>query len=71
MQLVYLFSPLPVLYTSQRGFVVVVSYGPAPLLRQLGLDTERIIVPFSSKGVNHIAYLAHVATVVWCVLLFV
>ena len=41
---------------------VVVSYGPAPLLRQLGLDTKGTIVPFSSKGVNHMAYLAHVAT---------
>ena len=28
-------------------------------------------VPFSSKGVNHMSYLAHVVTVVWCVLLFV
>ena len=35
------------------------------------LYTEPIIVPFSSKGVNQMAYLAHVATVVWCVLLFV
>ena len=68
----YLFSPLQVLYTPHRGpVVVVVSYGPAPLLRQLGLDTERIIVPFSSKGVSHVAYLAHVATVVRRVLLFV
>ena len=49
----YLFSPLRVLYTPHRSLVVVVSYGPAPLLQQLGLDTERIIVPFSSKGVNH------------------
>ena len=40
-------------------------------MQLLGLDTERIIVPFSSKGVNHMAYLAHVATDVWCVLLFV
>ena len=40
-------------------------------MSQLGLDTEWIIVPFSSKGVNHMAYLAHQATVVWRVLLFV
>ena len=60
----YLFSPLQVLYTPHRGTVVAVSYEPAPLLRQLGLETERIIVFFSSKGVNHMAYLAHVATVV-------
>ena len=58
-------------YTPQRGPVVVVSYGPAPLMQLLGLDTERIIVPFFSKGVNHMSYLAHVATDVWCVLLFV
>ena len=43
---------------------------PSSLLRQLGLDTERIIAPFSWKGVNHVAYLAHVATVTWRVLLF-
>ena len=42
-------------------------YGPAPLLRRLGLDAERIIVLFSAKGVNRMAYLAHVVTVVWCV----
>ena len=36
------------------GRLVVVTYAPAPLMRQLGLDTERIIVPFSSKGVNHV-----------------
>ena len=53
------------------GGLVVVSYGSAPLLRQLCLDTERIIIPFSSKGVNHIGYLAHVATVEGCVLRFV
>ena len=52
----YLFSPLRVLYTPQRGPVVVVSYGPAPLLRQLGLDTEQISVSFSSKGMNHMTY---------------
>ena len=40
-------------------------------MRLLGLDTERIIVPFSSKGVNHMAYQEREATVVWCVLLFV
>ena len=45
--------------------------GQRHYLRQLGLDTERIIVPFSSKGVNHMAYLAHVATVVSCVSLLV
>ena len=65
-KVMYLFSPVRVLYTQQRDPVVVVSYGPDSLLRLLGLDTERIIVPFSSKGVNHMAYLAHVATVVWC-----
>ena len=48
-----------------------VSYRPAPLLWQLGLDTERIIVPFSSKGVNRMTYLAHAVTVVWFELLFV
>ena len=32
------------------------------------LDIKRISVPFFSKGVNHMAYLAHVVTVVWCVL---
>ena len=36
-------------------------------MRLLGLDTERIIVPFSSKGVNDMAYRDHVSTVVWCV----
>ena len=58
-------------YTSQRGPIVIVSHRPAPVFRLLGLDTERISVPFSSKGVNHMAYLAHVVTVVWCALLFV
>ena len=59
-------------YIPHRGPVIVVSYGPAPLMRQLGLDTERIIGPFSARGVSHVAYLAHdLATVVWCVLLFV
>ena len=66
----YLFIPLRVLYTPHRGLIVV-SYGPAPLLRLLGLDTERIAVPFSSKGVNRMVYPAHAATVVTCVLLFV
>ena len=72
MQFVYLFS-----------HVVVVSPGPpcgcvtgAPLwLCRMASATdvriERIILPFSSKGVNYMAYLSHVATVVWCVLLFV
>ena len=59
------------LNTPHRGPVVVVSYRPAPLLWQLGLDKERIIVPFSSKGVNRMANLTHVATDVWCVCLFV
>ena len=54
------------MHLSNVVVVVVVSYGPAPLLRLLGLDTERIIVPFSSKGVNHVAYLARVAIVMWC-----
>ena len=65
-----LFSPYEY-YIPQRGPVVIVSYEPAPFLRLLGLNTERIIVPFSSKGVNHTAYLAHVTTDVWCILLFV
>ena len=65
-----LFIALRVLYTPHRG-PVVVSFGPASLLRQLGLDTERIIVPFSSKDVNHIACIAHPVTDEWCVLLFV
>ena len=71
MKLVYLFSSLRVLYTPPRDLIIVVSYVPAPLLQQLGLETERIIVPFSSKGANNTAYLAHVVTVAWCVLLFV
>ena len=64
------FAPYEQLYSS-TGPVVIVSYGPAPVFRLLGLDTARISVPFSSKGVNHMAYLAHVVTAVWCVLLFV
>ena len=40
-------------------------------MRQLVLDTERIIVSFYSKGMNDMAYLSHVASVVRCVLLFV
>ena len=35
------------------------------------LPTVIIRVPFSSKGMNRMAYLANMATVVWCVLLFV
>ena len=42
---------------------VVVSYGPAPLLLQLGLDTERIIVPASSKGVNNMADITDVSNI--------
>ena len=49
MQLVCLLSLLKVLYTPHRGPIVVVSYGPALLLWQLGLDTEQISVPFSLK----------------------
>ena len=70
----YLFSPpLPNEYyiLFAGGPVAAVSYEPAHLLRQLGLATERFIVPFSSKGVNRMAYRAHVVTDVWCVLLFV
>ena len=68
----YLLSPLGVLYyTRHQGPVVVVSDGPAPLLRQLVLDTERIIVPFFSKGVNRMAYRARAATDVRRMLLFV
>ena len=66
---VYLFSSLRVLHAPHRG-PVVVSYWPATITAA-GLDTERISVPFSSKGVNHMAYLAYAATVVWCVLLFI
>ena len=36
----YLPSPLRVLYTPHRGLFVVVSYGPAPLMRQLGFLLE-------------------------------
>ena len=54
---------------SSSGPAVVESYEPAPISRQLGIDTKQIIVPFSSKGVNHGAYLALVDTVVWCALL--
>ena len=50
---------LTLLYTPQRGPVVDVSYGSVQLLGQLGLDSEWIIVLLSSKGVNNIAYLAH------------
>ena len=53
---------LRVLYTPHRGPVVVVSYGPTQLIRLLGLDTQRIIGPLPTKGVNHMAYLAHLAT---------
>ena len=69
MEVVDLFSPLRVLYTPHQG--PVVPYGPEPLLEKLGLDTEWIIVPFFPKSVNHMAYLAHVVTVIWCLLLFV
>ena len=51
--------------------VVVVSYGFAPLTRLLDLDTEGITVPFSSNGMNRMAYLAHVDTTVRCLLPFV
>ena len=42
------FRPVRILYTPQRD-PVVMSYGPAPLLGELGLYTERIIVPFSHR----------------------
>ena len=45
--------------------VIVFAYGPAAAW----LDTEP--VPFSTKGVNHLVYPAHVATDVRCALLFV
>ena len=51
-------------YVPHRSHAVVMQYGSAPLLRQRGLRTERIVVPYS-KGVNHMADLANVATVVW------
>ena len=38
-------EPIRVFYTPHLGPVVVVSYGPGPLMRPLGLDTERISVP--------------------------
>ena len=63
-------SPLWVLCTPHRDTRCVVSYGPAPLMRLLDLDTERIIVSFFSKGVNHTAYLAHVSSVAWWVFQF-
>ena len=70
-KLVYLFSPLRILYTpAWDPVVVVVLYRPAPQLWLLGLDTEWIIVPFYLNGMYRMAYLARVATVVWCVLLF-
>ena len=63
---VFIEPPTSIIYSSP-GLVVVVSHKPAPLMRQLGSDKERIIVPFFSKGVNHMAYLARVVTVVSCV----
>ena len=35
----------------------VVSYWPVPLLGQIGLYIEQIIVPFSSKGMKHVVYM--------------
>ena len=46
--------------------LLLLLYGPAPVLQQLGLDTEPIIVPFSSKRLNHMAYLINVDTVILC-----
>ena len=57
-------APTSIIYSSPEPRCCVV-HVPAPLLRQLGLDTERITVPFSNR-VN-MSYLAHVATVVVCV----
>ena len=48
--------------TPHRGLAVM-SYGPEPLLRKFGLDTDLIIVTFSSKGVNQIVNLVNVAAV--------
>ena len=68
MQLLYLFSPLQVLYISQRVPLLLCRTGPAGTTNAAAcFDTERMIVTFSSKGVNHISYLAHVITVAWCV----
>ena len=57
MQLVYLFSPYEYYILLFSGPVVFVSYGPAPLMGLLGLNTKRIIVPMIMKGMNHMAYL--------------
>ena len=44
--IVYLFSRLRVLYTPNiEALVVIVSYGPATLLRQRGLDTTDYSTP--------------------------
>ena len=40
----YLFSPQLVFYAPQRGPVVVVSFGPAPLMRQLGPQRGPVVV---------------------------
>ena len=62
-------SCTPLFHIAQYGDDVM---GWELYLRRLpGLDTEWIIVHFSSKGMNHIMYLAHMDTVIWYVLLFV
>ena len=51
---------------------IVVSYGPMPLLLQIGLHrTDYCTFLLERHGVNHMGCLAHVFTVVLCVLLFV
>ena len=63
MQLVYLFStPTSIIYSS-----------PAPtlLFRMASATNAAACLRYRTKGVNHMAYFAHVATVVWSALLFV
>ena len=54
-----------IMYSSLLVPVVVELCGPEPLLRQLGLDTERIIVSFSLNGVNQISS-PYVHSCMWC-----
>ena len=67
MKLVYLFSPLQLLCPAQQGLIIIVSYGPAPLMWMLGLDTMDYCALLLERHEPHVA---HVATDVWCVLLF-
>ena len=56
-------------YLTSTSMNILMTEAPF-LLCRMGSTTiaERIILPFSSKSMNHMAYLAHVATVVWCIL---